>query len=355
MASSKILAIGVVAVVVIAAVAVCIIVANNNNEESGIKITNTDGTTTTIPEVAEKIAVMNVNTAEAIIDIGAGKKVVGVSSTAFGRAEYKSEFAEDVINLGTSTSPSLDKIVECNPDVVIAFSTMKLKNQDQVEKLGYPVLYLDCYNIYNDQIFKDVENLGKALGLEESAKKYIDYFKGKMDKINEYVSKVSADDRSNMKIYAEFSSVNYETGYCGQQKGTSTDGILSFLGVNSVTKDVPYPDHVSSEFIAQSNAQYIVKIYDTTKADKDSVLSEVANRPFISTLPAKTSGEIYLMNNQISYGPRMFVACFAFFEIMFPTQAAESGMTIAGLLKDYNDTFGVSFNTTIPIVVKYAG
>ena len=70
MASSKILAIGVVAVVVIAAVAVCIIVANNNNEESGIKITNTDGTTTTIPEVAEKIAVMNVNTAEAIIDIG---------------------------------------------------------------------------------------------------------------------------------------------------------------------------------------------------------------------------------------------------------------------------------------------
>ncbi|MFA6710688.1 MAG: ABC transporter substrate-binding protein [Candidatus Methanomethylophilaceae archaeon] len=346
--NKKILAVVCVAILLVAGVAAVFIL--RDDDSSGIAITNTDGTTTVIPHVAEKIVVMNVNTAEAVIVLGMGAKVVGVSSTTYSRSAYMNNFPNCSTSVGSSTEPSLDVIADCDPDVVIGFSTLKIKNQAQLEELGYPVLYLDCYNTANGQLQKDMTNLGKALGAETAATTYITYLNDKIDSIMDIANSVSSTVRSNMRVYAEFSSTTYTNGYPAQCKSTSTDVVLSALGVVNVSGEQAYGSYVSAEFIAASNADYVIKIYDLSKSNAGSVLAEVADRACISSLEAKEDNQIYELWNEISYGPRIFASYLAFCQIFFPTETTASGLTIQGLLENYNATFGASFVTTYGIV-----
>lgn len=331
----KILAI--VAVVIMVAAGVGIYFAISNNDESGeIEIENTDGTITKLESAADRVVLLNVNTVEAAIMLDAGDKVVGVGSSAFKRADYMARLP-NAVDAGSSTEPNIDVVNELKPDLIVGFSTMKIKNQSELEALGYPVAYLDCY--IPGQMEKDIKNLGKALGKTKQVDKYTDYVEEKIKYIKD---KLPSSGLSNNRFYVEFSGTTYTNGYPSQNKGTSSDVILNDMGFTNVTHDVAYGAYVQADVLSGSNATVIVKIYNIAN-NYSSVSTELNGRAAFDGVPAKTSDDMYLMYSNIAYGPRCFSAYGMFAKMAYPEIFAD--LNISDWLKDYNETFDVAFET----------
>ena len=332
----KILAVIAVAIMVGAGVGIFFATRDNGSGSGEIEIQNTNGTTTKIDGVAERVILLNVNTVEAAIMLDACDQIVGVGSAAFKRADYMAKIPE-AVNAGSSTEPSIDVVNELKPDLIVGFSTMKIKNQAELEGLGYPVAYLDCY--IPGQMEKDIENLAKALGKSDRVEKYTNFVKEKIDLIK---SKLPSSGLMDNKFYVEFSGTTYTSGYPSQNKGTSSDIILEDIGFVNVTHNVPYGAYVTADVLSGSGATVIVKIYDIS-GNYESVATEVSNRTAFDGTPAKTNDNMYLMYSSIAYGPRSFSAYAMFAKMAFPTLYAD--LDVAKWLKEYNDEFDVSFNT----------
>ena len=339
-------------VIVVAAGAGYLILNNGNGDDNGeedtaIHITNTDGTITTIAQPAQRIVAMNVNTNEALIVLGAGSKVCGVSSATYNRGStYTSHFSPTVVNVGSSTGPSLDQIVAANPDLIIGFSTMRISNQAQLEALGYPVAYLDCY--IPGQLQRDILELGKAVGMTAEAESFVNYYNSKLTAVQNAVNSISASVRSAQRVYVEFSGTTYTNGYPAQCRGTSTDVTLSMLGVTNVAGSEQYNSYLSGEWLAACNAGWVFKILDLSNTTTvNTVSTELLARSSLSALPAKTNGNIYLVWQEISYGPRSFVGALMYAQLILNVLPSE---TISGWLTSYNTQFGTGFTTTYSFI-----
>lgn len=328
-----------VAVLIIAG-GVILLTNDGDVEASGILITNTDGTTATLPEAAERIVVMNKNSAEALIVLGVGDRVVGASNSTYSNSAYK-QFLPNATNVGSSTQPSLDLIVSLDPDVIIGFSTMKIKNQDNLVALGYPVIYLDCY--IPGQLQDDITNLGKAVGAEAEAQEYIDYYDEKLEIVTDALDTKTASEKADKRVYVEFSSTTYTSGYPAQCEGTSTDVILDTIGVTNVANGLEYGSYVQADWLATTDSDYLFKIYDLSKSTTGSTASEFSNRSCFQAMPAIDDDEVYLIYNQISYGPRSFCAVLVYTQVFFPDLL--TGEDVQDWLEDYNDEFGTEFDT----------
>ena len=333
--NTKILAVVAVIIMVAAGIGIAFAVGNNHSDGE-IEIQNTNGTTTTIKGVANKVVLLNVNTVEAAIMLGADEQIVGVGSAAYKRADIKAELTK-AENAGSSTEPNIDKVNELKPDLIVGFSTMKIKNQAELEALGYPVAYLDCY--IPGQMEKDIGQLAKALGKTSNMEKYTKFVKEKIDLIK---SMLPSGDLMVNKFYVEFTSVTYTSGYPSQNKGTSSDIILEDLGFVNVMHNVKYGAYVQADAIQTSGATKIVKIYDIS-GNYDSVKSELKSRDAFVGTPAKTNDQMYMMFNNIAYGPRCFCAYAMFAKMAYPTEF--ESVNVSDWLKDYNTTFDVNFGT----------
>ena len=333
--NNKILAVAAVIIIVAAGVGIALAVSDSNKDGS-IEIQNTNGTTTKIDGVANKVVLLNVNTVETAIMLGAGDQVVGVGSAAYKRADYMAKLP-NAVNAGSSTEPSIDTVNELKPDLIVGFSTMKIKNQAELEALGYPVAYLDCY--IPGQMEKDIEQLAKALGKSDNVEKYKNFVN---DKIQAIKDKLPASGLMNNKFYVEFSGTTYTSGYPSQNKGTSSDIILEDLDFVNVTHNVAYGAYVQADVIHDSGATVIVKIYDIS-GSYTSIVTEMEGRAAFDGTPAKTNDNMYLMYASIAYGPRCFSAYAMFAKMAYPTEFAD--VDVSKWLKEYNETFGVEFNT----------
>lgn len=316
----------------------------NDTADGPITITQTDGTTVTLDGVADRIVVLNVNSAEILYILGAGNKVVGSSSTTLTRAEGHTMFP-NAVDVGSSTTPDTEKLATLDADVIIAFSTMKLKNQEAVESLGITVVYIDCY-IMGD-IEQDVRSLAAIVGDIERGEKYISYVDSYMDLIKNKINGVSSADYPS--VYVEFT-----TDYNGQCHGTSSDVLLGLVGGVNICHDLAYGSTVSREWIVSQNPEFMFKIQkpevigDETNAS--GALSAFVGREGFSSISAVADDHTYLIRNELCYGPRGFVSGLIFAKAFYPTLFAN--VDISHVLEEYNTEFNTTFDTK---VITYPG
>jgi iron complex transport system substrate-binding protein len=314
--------------------------SGTNETTSGpITITQSDGTTVTLDGVADRIVVLNVNSAEMLYLLGAGDRVVGSSSATLTRAEGPQMFP-NAVDVGSSTTPDTEKLATLNADVIIAFSTMKLKNQDAVESLGVKVVYIDCY-IMGD-IERDVRSLAKIVGDTEKGEKYISYVDSYMSLIKDRIKGVSSADYPS--TYVEFT-----TDYNGQCNGTSSDVILSMVGGINICHDLAYGSTVSREWIVSQNPEFMFKIQKPevigNETNATGAFSAFAGREGFSSISAVADGHTYLIRNELCYGPRGFVSGLIFAKAFYPTLFSD--IDINKVLEDYNSEFNTTFDTNV--------
>jgi iron complex transport system substrate-binding protein len=118
------------------------------------------GREVTINEVPQRIISFGPNITEILFALGLGEKVVGVSDFS----DYP-EAAQEIDKIGNAFSPSLEKIVELEPDLVLTVEHEQLNTE--LEALGLTFMILEPRDI--DGILDDIELVGKVTGTEKAA------------------------------------------------------------------------------------------------------------------------------------------------------------------------------------------
>lgn len=135
---------------------------------------------------------------EIIYAINAQEKLVG--RTDF--CDYP-EDVSDVESIGSLTDPSIEKIMEINPDIVIASTHFKEDVLKKLDELGIKVLVLYGPESF-EGVYETIEKVGTILNREEEAKTVVNEMK---DKVEYVTSRVEGREKPTVYYvigYGEF-------------------------------------------------------------------------------------------------------------------------------------------------------
>lgn len=154
--------------------------------DSAIMVTDFTGAVITLEKPAQRIVALAPHIVENVFTAGAGKQLVGVVSY--------SDFPEQAKALplvGGYAKTNLEKILELNPDLVIAWES---GNSDasvaRIKELGYPV-YVDQPHSLDD-LSKSVRDIGTLTGNSKQADAAMDQY---LKRLNEFKSEHASKEK----------------------------------------------------------------------------------------------------------------------------------------------------------------
>ncbi len=148
--------------------------------DTKIEITDLKGRQITFDKVPERIVSLSPANTEILYAVGAGDKVVGVTSFC----DYPAEVS-NAEKIGTFDGPNLELIQKAKPDVVLAGGYIQEDLIASLEKLNIPVVSTEATDF--NGIFDSIALIGKLSGNDENAAEVV---KGMKDKIAEIQDKV---------------------------------------------------------------------------------------------------------------------------------------------------------------------
>ena len=122
------------------------------------------GRAVAIDQIPQRLVSFGPSITEILFALGLEEKVVGVSSYS----DYP-EAAESKPKIGDAFNPSLEKIVELEPDLVLTVKQEQLNRE--LDALGIEFMVLDPEDI--DAIWGDIELVGEITGTEKRAEELI--------------------------------------------------------------------------------------------------------------------------------------------------------------------------------------
>ena len=288
------------------------------------RITFTDAFTKeveiTVP--AKRIVVINGDAAEILCALGAENNIVGISSHIAENRDLLSGLAGKAV-VGSTTGPSLERIIELQPDLVIAHEMWMSREafEDKLTPLGIPVARLYCYRM--DRLDQEIEILGKIVGKEERAASYSRYFHATLDQVSK---RMEGQKGMKMKIYNE-SYGPYKT----ITDGSGHESFLALAGVRNIAAGQPvrFPE-ITAEWVVEQDPDLIVKVASNVyvktgygindvkaiKAFRDDLL----HRPAWTQIAAVKDNRVYILSNELYVGPRaplgiLYIAKWAYPEL----------------------------------------
>ncbi|MDO5846033.1 MAG: ABC transporter substrate-binding protein [Methanocorpusculum sp.] len=300
-----------------------------STETGSLKITNSDGSTTALSAPVERIVLLNSNAGEILYLLGDADKVVGISKSIADNTEQRKMYPDAVV-VGLWNEPDVEYLISLNVDLVIGYATSKPKNAEVLAASGIPIVYIDCTKPAT--MAQDIVEVGKIAGNTKRAEEIAAFYTDVMDTVWQYAAPFSM----TRSVYAE----SY-TAYFGQGTDTGMGQLISHAGGWNIM-DIPGAKKLSDEWVVTKNPEIIVKLVNSMK-NKEEVYAELQTRTGFSGVRAVQDGYVWLIRNDLTYGPRSCVAAAAMLEILHPNSSI--GITAEGVLKEFNEKFGTQFET----------
>ena len=313
-----------IAVTLILASAGCI-----STDSGSLSITNSDGTVTELLGKADRIALLNSNAGEIIYLLGDADKVVGISQSIANNAEQVKLYPNAEV-IGAWNEPDVEYLISKDVDLVIGYATSKPKNAEVLAATGIPVVYVDCTK--PETMVSDIIEVGKIVGKEELAEEIAEYYSSVMQKVEDVAKTVEVKPT----VYAE----SYSAWY-GQGTDTGMGQMISITGGENIMTDSG-SKKLSDEWVVTQSPKVIIKLVNTMDSPEDA-LNEVKNRRGFDRISAVEEGKVWLIRNDLTYGPRACVAAVAVFTMEHPDVSL--GLTAEGVLSEFNERFGTDFET----------
>jgi iron complex transport system substrate-binding protein len=218
-----------------------------------LKVVDSYNRTITIEKEPKRVITIAPDIAETVYALGKGNLMVGRSDYD----DYPNEVLK-VKSVGQITEPSIEKIVELKPDVVIASTHFSKDVTKKLEDLGIKVVVLYGEESF-DGVYNTIHKVGEVLNANEKAKTVVD---GMKKKVKAVTDKVKTGDKT---------SVYYVVGY--GKGGDYTAGgdtfignMLEMAGGKNVASDVKGWQY-SVEKLVEKNPDILIcsKNYDTKK------------------------------------------------------------------------------------------
>jgi len=293
--------------------------------------------TPTLSIPVNRIIVTNANAAELLMAIGAKDKIIGVSDTVKNHPVLGPQFA-DVDSIGSWQAPDVEKILSLHPDAVISYASYLPKNIDRITASNITLLQIDCYKI--DTLASDTQKLGNITGNEKGAQDYISF----IDKYETLAQSRTGNLTEDTQPRVYFESYSDYTTLTG---GSGADTLLSMAGGRNIAGLLPASSpKVNAEWVYAENPDVIVKVVASTQKNLtfQEVRSKLEARDGIRNVSAVQTGRVYVMSNDIVYGPRAVIGLLYFAQALHPDQFRD--VSPQAVLDEYAGRFVPGTNTT---------
>ena len=231
-------------------------------KEKQLTFVDSDGEAKTISKPIDSILVLNPDCAEAIRAIEAKDRIIAIESAT---ARY-SIFFPDISTLpsiGMGSAPDLEKILEMNPDILIAYAPgVYNPDRDVLEDNLEPEVPIVRLNLYKTEtVEEDLIKLGYLLGEIDNARDYIEWRDGYTEEIKNIVSGIPEDDKP--KCFIDYGGQRESTNRMSGAKGTGLHQMVAATGGMNIAADLPgglapgYP-YVELEWILSQEPDVII-------------------------------------------------------------------------------------------------
>jgi iron complex transport system substrate-binding protein len=256
-----------------------------------VTLTDDNGNSVTIKSKPARIVSTAPASTEILFAIGAGDRVVGVTSLD----DYPPE-AKDIAKIGDFQA-NTEAVMALSPDLVVGYSGNE-EALAPVQKAGAPVLILNPATL--DQIYANIDMLGKATGATGKADEVVDSIKAQVKEVTD----AAAKQQFSPKVFYALDNTLWTAG-----PGSFVDELLKLVGATNIGS-LPGSDSSGAQAYYQFAPEQLIA------ADPDVILlpntayksiDEFVNDPRFTKLSAVQDGHVYLINDTIVTrpGPRV--------------------------------------------------
>ena len=264
--------------------------SNQTTQSGGITVTDDSGRTVTVAQTPHRIISLAPSITEDLFALGLGGKVVG--DTTY---DNYPPAAVNITKVGGFSSPSIEKIVSLNPDIVFASSLENNTLLSTLSGYGIPTVVINPTSLTG--ILNDLSLIGKVTGSTGNSSALVANLTQKMT--------------ANSISVASHPRVLYLVWYdpiMSAGADTFEGDIIAHAGGINVAQlaNVSGYGTMSKESIVALNPSVII----ANSAMNSTAVQQVKSDPALATVDAVKNGKIYILDSDIISrpGPRAFDA-----------------------------------------------
>lgn len=257
-----------------------------------IEVTDIKGSSIALDKIPQRIVSLSPSTTEILFALGAGDRVVGVTSYC----DYPEE-AKKVEKIGDYDEPNMELIRKVQPDVVLA-GYVKEETAEALEKMGIPVIITEAEDF--DTIYHSIKLVGEITGTAAEAEAIVNGMKSKIAEIEE-----KTKDKGKPRV---FYLVWKDPLFTAGSKTFINDVIKAAGGINVAEKVEGWANYSAEEMIKDNPDMLIAALHST---DEGMTREDLSGDRLFSLLECVKQGRVYIMpdDNIISRpGPRIVQA-----------------------------------------------
>jgi iron complex transport system substrate-binding protein len=234
--------------------------------------------------------------------------IIGISNDVVEAPSYHPEFNESNLpTIGKYEDVDMEKVLELNPDVVLAHPGAKLSPYpfiQQLESAGVTVL---CFELHVPEPYpEEIRKLGYVLEREDEAQAFLEFYNGLLDSIRTKTKDIPEENQPRIYCEIKTSSGKYYRSHPEYDKYS-----IALAGGKDIFPTEPFGE-VDVEAVMKRNPDAIVRVVvsgtdeleagyiDELKAARDDVM----NRPELQNVTAVKTGKVFTIATPIwgAYG-----------------------------------------------------
>lgn len=278
----------------------------SSGTSSGASYTVTDdrGEELEFKQAPETIVSLIPSNTEIVFALDAGDQLVGVTDY-----DNYPEAAQDIERVSDSVEFNAEKIIQLDPDVVLAYSTGEAPPAlSQLEDADIPVFVIESATSF-DEVYGDIEQIASVLAKEEKGAEVIEGIQTQIEDVQERLAAVE----EQKEVYVEISPSPeiYTTG-----KATFMQEILDHANVTNVFEDLEGWPNISEEEVITRDPEVIL----TTVSYVEDAAGDIEARDSWSAVEAIENDEVHFIDSDITSrpGPRIGEAVQLVAETVYP-------------------------------------
>lgn len=236
--------------------------------------------------VPETIVSLQPSNTEILFELGVGDKIVGGTDY-----DTYPEAAQKIERVSTSTVINAERILELNPDIVVAYTIGEEAQITQLEDAGLKVFVIKSAANFED-VYSDIIQLSEVMGVKPTGDQIVKDIQTQIKEVQDKTAKLE----TKKKVYYEISP-SPDIWTTGSE--TFQQEIMDAAGLENIFADQKGWMSVSEEEVIIRNPEAIL----TTNNYIDNPTGEIMGRVSWDKINAVTNEQVYLVDGDIMSRP----------------------------------------------------
>ena len=277
--------------------------------EYPITIVDALGRIVVIKEEPKRIVTLSPAITEDVFALGLGKYVVGVDSFSNYPPEVvKLKDEGRIADVGGYWQPDLEKIVELNPDLILADAGAHAKLREKFMELGLTVVYVKGGSAGSlEDILSDLGLIAQIFHVEEKAEEVSKELLAQIQDVEEKLTRANA---TKVKVLVLLGPPSW--GYWSAGSGTFINYVINVAGGVNIAAKYHGWVKLSLEDIVSENPDVIIVSLMASSEEAKKVIENIMSSELASTNAVK-KGNVFVLINEANDmlmrpGPRIVEA-----------------------------------------------